>query len=155
MRSAIALLLALLALGCSGTKETRKAAREGRRCERYVNKHPKCFLADTVHDTIRVVIPREGFDSLLYVEIHDTVRVDSGRVRVVLVRGATGTPCDTLRIPFYVKADCDSAVKEVPVTTICPPRPKCPEPGVPDRWRTMALVLAGVVALLGLLLARR
>lgn len=155
MRSAIALLLALLVLGCSGTKETRKAAREQRRCERYVKKHPTCFLVDTVHDTIRVVIPREGFDSLLYVEIHDTVRIDSGRVRVVLVRGATGTPCDTLKIPIFLKADCDSAVKEVPVATICPPRPKCPEPGVPDWWRTVALVLAGVVVLLGLLLARR
>lgn len=155
MRSAIALLLTLLVLGCSGTKETRRAAREQRRCERYLDRHPTCFQTDTIRDTVRVMIPGEGFDSLLFVEIHDTIRMDSGRVRVVVVRGATGGPCDTLRIPFYVKADCDSAVKEVPVTTVCPPRPKCPEPGVPDWWRTVALVLAGVVVLLGLLLARR
>lgn len=155
MRAAVLAILCVLLVGCAGTKETRRAAREQRRCARYVAKHPTCFRADTVRDTVVVAIPREGFDSLLYVSVLDTVWVDSGRVRIQVVRIPTGGPCDTVQVPIYVKADCDSARAEVPVAIPCPPRPLCPAGGVADWWRTVALVLAGVLAVCLWLLARR
>lgn len=155
MRAAVLALLCILLVGCAGTRETRRAAREQRRCARYVAKHPTCFRADTVHDTVLVVIPREGFDSLLYVSVLDTIWLDSGRVQVQVVRIPTGGPCDTVEVPIYVKADCDSVRAEVPVATPCPPRPVCPPSGVADWWRTVALVLAGVLVLALVVLGRR
>jgi hypothetical protein len=155
MRLWILAFAVLVITSCVGTRESRREARELRRCDRYVKKHPTCFQADTIHDTVLVIIPGDTIETAVVLTLGDTVYLDTGRLHLRIIRVPTGSPCDTSDLRASILAKCDSAVKYVPVATVCPPRPKCPEPGVPDWWRTVALVLAGVVALLGLLLARR
>lgn len=118
-----------------------------RRLQRLVERHPELQRTDTVTVDIRIPIPADTIREV--VTLHDTVTVENERQVVRIVRVPTGSPCDTvpalLDVDAVVKPDTIWATREVYVDRIVP----CP-PGkrVAAWWRTVALVLGGILALL-------
>lgn len=110
-------LMAVTVLACSPQKKL----------QRLLKKHPELAVNDTIRDTVTVTrtdtIPGDTAWKLLPVHVFDTVRIDTGRLHVRVVRlpgdtlfiaGACDTvfKTDTLRVPFQVVTE-----KLVP----CPP----------------------------------
>jgi hypothetical protein len=151
MRLWILAFAVLVLTSCVGTRESRREARELRRCDRYAKKHPTCFQADTIHDTVLVIIPGDTIETAVVLTLGDTVYLDTGRLHVRIIRVPTGSPCDTADLRASILAKCDSAVKYVPVATVCPPRPKCQEGLVHQGWKWAAISM-GVLLLLLILL---
>ncbi len=127
----IVVLFAVLGLGCSPEK----------RLQRLLALHPELNRTDTVtvHDTLYAkadTVYRRQF-----LPIHDTVRIDTGRLHIRLIRTAADTfiingRCDTVFITHETKV-------EVPRVVPCPPG----YGGVKSYWRVVALVLFAVLAL--------
>lgn len=151
MRRALFLLLVLLIAGCNPQKLAMK------RWQRDLQRWPEMGQADTIRDTIRVFVDREVYDTAIVVYVHDTIRLDSGRVHIKVVRMGTGGPCDTVRVPLYIQAACDSAVKLVPYEKVVQKLVPCPEGwrGVASWWRVVALVLAAVLLVMIVVQVRR
>ena len=148
MRAALLYLLALsLTVGCATRKE-RRCHRAAKKVERASELCPVAFGVDTIHlfDTVYV----DGVfrvDTFVTKEV-DTVRIDTGRLRVQVVRR-----WDTL----YVDAACDPdtivtyRTIEVPAIDV-----EKLNPGVSPNWRVVALVLGGLLLLivLGLIIRK-
>jgi hypothetical protein len=131
------LLLCLLLASCSAE----------RRLQRLLNKHPELSRTDTLHIHDTITLPA---DTVWWTEVVlDTLTVETERIKIRIVRVPTGSPCDTVALPLHIEgiAKADTIYRtvtvEVPRIVPCPPGAK-----VASWWRIVALVLAGVVALL-------
>lgn len=140
MRYAIA--LAILLTACSPKK----------RMQRLLDKHPELSRVDTisVHDTVIVPGDTTWHSSVL----HDTLRIETERQVVRIVRVPTGSPCDTVSIALdllaVIKADTIYRTIEVPVDRIVP----CPEGSTVASWWRTAAIICGVLVMALLMLFR-
>jgi hypothetical protein len=123
-----AILLAIFLAACSPSKKL----------QRLLDKHPELSAVDTVtvHDT--VIVP--GDTTWHSAVLRDTLRIESERQVVRVVRILTGSPCDTAAIALdllaVIKPDTIYRTIEVPVDRIVP----CPEGStVAAWWRVAAL----------------
>lgn len=139
------LVLLLLVVACSPSK----------RLERLLNKHPELrdTVTVTVHDT--VVVPGDTVFRPVLLRRTDTVVVENERQSVRIVRVPTGSPCDTavFRAEVLATVKPDTVIVthtvEVPRVVPCPPGER-----VATWWRTAAIVLFLLLALLLFLLSR-
>lgn len=129
------ILATLLLCSCSADK----------RLSRFLRNHPEFATRDTI--TVRDTVYLEGarFDSAIVVYVHDTIRIDTGRIHVRLVRVPTGSPCDTAAINAqlmgWVEPDTVFFEKQVFVDKLVP----CPEGWkgrVASWWRVVAIVMS-------------
>lgn len=137
-----AILLSILFAACSPAK----------RMQRLLENHPELSRVDTVaiHDT--VVVP--GDTTWHSAVLRDTLRIETERQVVRIVRVPTGSPCDTVSIALdllaVIKADTIYRTIEVPVDRIVP----CPEGSTVASWWRSAAIICGVLVMALLMLFR-
>lgn len=137
----LAIIMAIILASCSPSK----------RMQRLIDKHPELSRTDTIAVRDTTFLPSDTIWRSAI--MRDTVRVESDRQSVHIVRVPTGSPCDTaaiaLDIMAEVKADTIYWEVAVPVDRIIP----CPEGAtVAAWWRVVALFFAVLCAALFLLL---
>ena len=132
------LTVAALMAGCATRKE-RRCHRAAKKVERAAELCPVAFGVDTIHVFDTVYVDGDArVDTFVTREV-DTVQIDTGRLRVQIVRR-----WDTL----YVDAACDPdtivtyRTIEVPAIDV-----EKLNPGVADWWRVVALVCGGLLLL--------
>jgi hypothetical protein len=128
MRYLLPLLLLLSA--CSAEK----------RLQRLVERNPQLQRTDTITVTDTIYIPGDTLWRQVLLRSTDTIRVESERQSVRVVRIPTGSPCDTaaifMDIMAEVKPDTIYHTVTVEVDRIVP----CPEGStVAAWWRVVAL----------------
>lgn len=137
-RALLYLLVPCLLVACASRKE-RRCHRAAKKLERAAELCPRAFGVDTIHLLDTVYVEGDARVDTFVTRQVDTVRIDTGRLRVQVVRRY-----DTL----FVDAACDPdtiyrySTIEVPAMDLDEL-----DPGVPDWWRTVALVLLGVILL--------
>lgn len=131
-------IIAILLVACSPQK----------RLQRLLDKHPEFTRTDTITVTDTLIVKGDTAWRLLPFHVHDTIRIDTGRLHVRVVR----LPGDTVRI--NASCDTDTVIREirVPVDRIVP----CPQGykgKVAGWWRVSAVILF-VLLLIGYLLRK-
>ena len=131
-----AILLCLLACSCMNQ---RKAAKK---IQKLLSEYPEMrdTVRLTVHDT--VYIPGDTVWKQVLLRTTDTVKVETDRQSVRIVRVPTGSPCDTAEFRAEVLATVKPDTIIVTNTVEVPRFAPCPPEGVADWWRVVAIVLA-------------
>lgn len=91
-----------------------------RKLARLLRKCPALRTTDTVTIVDTMYVPAEVIYVRDTLRTFDTLLVEGPeRVRVRIVRGATGTPCDSIPVPVYVEGECRTDTvyieKKIPV----------------------------------------
>ena len=138
MKAPLFILVLLFCLPACASRHDRRCRKAAKRIERAVELCPQIARTDTftIHDTVTV----QGVQRVdtFVTTLHDTVRIDTGRLHVRIVRRV-----DTLLVDARCDPDTVFVRYDVEVPGIdCPP-----VGGVADWWRTVALVLAVLVVL--------
>lgn len=135
--------LALLFIGCSGTKETRRSNKAARKLERLVEQFPELQVKDTLRATIKYIKPKTTLEIKTGRYLPDSIswrENDAQLIRVVRNDSVFYTViCDTIRITHEI---------EIPYETIQPVQ-YLP---LPLKWWQKVLIFLGVVFLAQMLI---
>lgn len=120
-----------------------------RRIQRFLRNNPEFAAKDTIRDTVIVNVNADRIDSAIVMYVHDTIRIDTGRLHIQLIRTATGTPCDTVLVPIEVNGVCDTLRIPVPFEKVVEKIEPCPEGRRVAAWYRPAFwTCAGIITLL-------
>jgi hypothetical protein len=144
-RRYVVYFLALLLIGCSGTKETRRSNKAARKLERLVYKFPELEIKDTLRATVKYIKPKTTLEIKTGKHLPDSIswrENDAQLIRVVRNDSVFYTViCDTIHITQEI---------EIPYKTIQPVE-YLP---LPLKWWQKILIFLGVVFLAQLLILR-
>lgn len=119
-------------------------------------------LKDAFKDTIPVQVKDTFVTERLEIQRDtilelDTVRIQDGNLSAKIVRKKTGTPCDTVKIPFYFKAtvEPDTIIRVKEVMVPCPGGIKVEDAKIPFDKKALWFFIGFGTAVLTLLFLNR
>jgi hypothetical protein len=148
-------IVSLFLVGCCNSQKTAE-----KRIARMVECNPS--LKDAFKDTVRVEVADTFITERIEIKRDtilelDTVTIKDGNLTAKIVRNRTGTPCDTVKIPFYLEAtvepDTIIQVKEIKVP--CPGGIEVTDKRIPFDKKALWFFIGFGVAILTLFLLNR